>query len=153
MRPLIGLSQSMYINKILKRFKTHGSKRVYIYRHDLGLSKAQSHHSIEELNKRSKVPYASVTDRSCVSCYVQGVMCCIPWTWRVYIMPILVRLIGWYSWTFLNIWDEQKACFFFTLGKWGRSHCKELHDIDFRNDKHDSCLRSRFMFLFKLKYY
>ncbi|KAJ9544159.1 hypothetical protein OSB04_023866 [Centaurea solstitialis] len=59
-RRLIGLSQSTYIDKILKGFKMGESKKGFIpMQHGIVLSKAQRPVSSEEQEKMKSVPYAS----------------------------------------------------------------------------------------------
>ncbi|KAJ9545825.1 hypothetical protein OSB04_025532 [Centaurea solstitialis] len=59
-RRLIGLSQSTYIDKILKRFRMNESKKEFIpMQHDIVLSKAQCPVSSEDQDKMKSVPYAS----------------------------------------------------------------------------------------------
>ncbi|CAA0829982.1 Unknown protein, partial [Striga hermonthica] len=57
---MIGLSQSMYINKVLKRFSMEESKRGYIpMSHGVSLSKMMSPKTPEERERMSHIPYAS----------------------------------------------------------------------------------------------
>ncbi|CAA0811143.1 Unknown protein, partial [Striga hermonthica] len=57
---MIGLSQSMYINKVLKRFSMEESKRGYIpMSHGVSLSKTMSLKTPEERERMSYIPYAS----------------------------------------------------------------------------------------------
>ncbi|KAJ9538963.1 hypothetical protein OSB04_031696 [Centaurea solstitialis] len=59
-RRLIGLSQSTYIDKILKRFRMDESKKGFIpMQHGIVLSKAQCPISSEDQDKMKSVPYAS----------------------------------------------------------------------------------------------
>ena len=59
-RRLIGLSQSTYIDKILKRFRMQDSKRGYLpMLHGVTLSKTQCPSNQEELDKMKGIPYAS----------------------------------------------------------------------------------------------
>ncbi|KAJ9566410.1 hypothetical protein OSB04_002376 [Centaurea solstitialis] len=59
-RRLIGLSQSTYIDKILKRFRMDESKKGFIpMQHGIVLSKAHCPVSSEEQDKVKSVPYAS----------------------------------------------------------------------------------------------
>ncbi|KAL0409653.1 UNVERIFIED_CONTAM: Retrovirus-related Pol polyprotein from transposon TNT 1-94 [Sesamum radiatum] len=60
-RRLLGLTQSSYIKKVLKRFKMEHSKRGLLpMRHGIKLSKKQSLRTDEELKRMSNIPYASV---------------------------------------------------------------------------------------------
>nr|GEY81435.1 hypothetical protein [Tanacetum cinerariifolium] len=57
---LIGLSQSAYMDKILKRFKIDTSKRGYIPMQEiLDLNKTQGASTAEEVKRMQNVPYAS----------------------------------------------------------------------------------------------
>ncbi|GKB43808.1 hypothetical protein Tco_0888750 [Tanacetum coccineum] len=57
---LIGLSQSAYMDKILKRFKMDTSKRDYIPMQErLDLNKTQGASTPKEVKRRQNVPYAS----------------------------------------------------------------------------------------------
>ncbi|KAJ9560493.1 hypothetical protein OSB04_005653 [Centaurea solstitialis] len=59
-RRLIGLSQSTYIDKILKRFRMDESKKGFIpMQHGIVLSKAQCPVSSEDQDKMKLIPYAS----------------------------------------------------------------------------------------------
>ncbi|KAL0411240.1 UNVERIFIED_CONTAM: Copia protein [Sesamum latifolium] len=62
-RRMLGLTQSSYIEKVLKRFKMENSKRRFLpMRHGIKLSKKQSHKTDEELKRMSDIPYASVVE-------------------------------------------------------------------------------------------
>ncbi|KAL0455654.1 UNVERIFIED_CONTAM: hypothetical protein Slati_0904600 [Sesamum latifolium] len=57
---MLGLTQSLYIEKVLKRFKMEHSKRGFLpMRHGIKLSKKQSPKTDEELKRMSNIPYAS----------------------------------------------------------------------------------------------
>ncbi|KAL0386200.1 UNVERIFIED_CONTAM: Retrovirus-related Pol polyprotein from transposon TNT 1-94 [Sesamum radiatum] len=59
-RRMLGLTQSSYIEKVLKRFKMEHSKRGLLpMRHVIKLSKKQSPKTDEELKRMSNIPYAS----------------------------------------------------------------------------------------------
>ena len=59
-RKLIGLSQSTYIDKVLKRFSMQDSKRGFLpMTHGISLSKEQCPKTQEERERMSKIPYAS----------------------------------------------------------------------------------------------
>ncbi|KAL0427445.1 UNVERIFIED_CONTAM: hypothetical protein Slati_2919300 [Sesamum latifolium] len=59
-RRLLGLTQSSYIEKVLKRFKRKNSKRVFLpMRHGIKLFKKQFSKTDEELKRMSDIPYAS----------------------------------------------------------------------------------------------
>ncbi|CAL9011762.1 unnamed protein product [Prunus brigantina] len=57
---IIGLSQSLYIDKVLKRFHMEQSKKGLLpVRHGLHLSKNMCPKTPEEIQQMSKIPYAS----------------------------------------------------------------------------------------------
>ena len=57
---MLGLSQSRYIDLVLKRFNMEGSKRGYLsIGHGIQLSKKMSPKTTKEKNKMSSIPYAS----------------------------------------------------------------------------------------------
>ncbi|KAL0439001.1 UNVERIFIED_CONTAM: hypothetical protein Slati_2383100 [Sesamum latifolium] len=59
-RRLLGITQSSYIEKVLKRFKMEHSKRgVLPMRHGIKLFKKQSPKTDEKLKRISNIPYAS----------------------------------------------------------------------------------------------
>ncbi|KAL0291581.1 UNVERIFIED_CONTAM: Retrovirus-related Pol polyprotein from transposon TNT 1-94 [Sesamum radiatum] len=60
-RRMLGLTQSSYIEKVLKRFKMeHSKRRLLPMRHGIKLSKKQSPKTDEELKRILNIPYASV---------------------------------------------------------------------------------------------
>ncbi|KAL0458415.1 UNVERIFIED_CONTAM: Secreted RxLR effector protein [Sesamum latifolium] len=59
-RRMLGLIQSSYIEKVLKRFKMeHSKRRLLPMRHGVKLSKKQSPKTDEDLKKMSNIPYVS----------------------------------------------------------------------------------------------
>ncbi len=59
-RRLLGLSQSTYIDKVLKRFSMEESKRGFLpMRHGISLSKEMCPSTPQERERMSKIPYAS----------------------------------------------------------------------------------------------
>ncbi|KAL0394988.1 UNVERIFIED_CONTAM: hypothetical protein Slati_4465000 [Sesamum latifolium] len=59
-RRILGLIQSSYILRVLKRFKMENSKRGFLpMRHGIKLSKKQFPKTDEELKRMSDIPYAS----------------------------------------------------------------------------------------------
>nr|GFA30033.1 hypothetical protein [Tanacetum cinerariifolium] len=72
-RRLIGLCQSVYIEKILKRFCMENSKRRSIpMQEKLKLSKSQCASTPAELKRMQNVPYASAVGSIMVSCYIDA---------------------------------------------------------------------------------
>ncbi|KAL0413183.1 UNVERIFIED_CONTAM: Retrovirus-related Pol polyprotein from transposon TNT 1-94 [Sesamum radiatum] len=59
-RRMLGLTQSSYIEKVLKKFRMEHSKRgALLMRHGIKLSKKQSPKTDEKLKRMSDIPYAS----------------------------------------------------------------------------------------------
>ncbi|KAL0434994.1 UNVERIFIED_CONTAM: Secreted RxLR effector protein [Sesamum radiatum] len=59
-RRMLGLTQSSYIEKVLKRCKMERSKREHLLmRHGVKLSKKQSPKTDEKLKRKSNIPYVS----------------------------------------------------------------------------------------------
>ena len=57
---MLGLSQKMYIEEVLKRFSMKNSKRGLVpFRHGIHLSKKMCPSTPEEIERMSKIPYAS----------------------------------------------------------------------------------------------
>ena len=62
-RRMIGLFQSLYLEKVLKRFNTLDSKRGLLpFRHGIHLSKGMSPKTPEKMEQMAKVPYASAIE-------------------------------------------------------------------------------------------
>ena len=60
LRKLLGLSQSTYIDKVLRRFNMHDSKKGTLpMSHGISLSKTQSPSSQDERDRMSKISFAS----------------------------------------------------------------------------------------------
>ena len=61
---MIGLSQSLYLEKVLKRFNMLDSKRgLLLFRHGIHLSKGMSPKTPEKIEQMANVPYASAIGR------------------------------------------------------------------------------------------
>ncbi|CAL2245388.1 unnamed protein product [Prunus armeniaca] len=59
-RKLIGLSQSLYVDKVLGRFQMEHSKKGFLpVRHGIHLSKSMNHKTPEAVIQISRIPYAS----------------------------------------------------------------------------------------------
>ncbi|KAJ9552748.1 hypothetical protein OSB04_016793 [Centaurea solstitialis] len=101
---LIGLSQSTYIDKILKKFRMDESKKGFIpMQHGIVLSKTQCPVSSQDQDKMKSVPYASA-----IGSIMYAMLCTRPDV--AYSVSVTSRyqqnpgdLIGWLSRTFLNI--------------------------------------------------
>nr|AAK52163.1 putative polyprotein [Oryza sativa Japonica Group] len=71
---LIGLSQSTYIDKVLKRFNMQDSKKGFLpMSHGINLGKNQCPQTTDERNKMSVIPYASA-----IGSIVYGMLCTRP---------------------------------------------------------------------------
>ncbi|KAL0376288.1 UNVERIFIED_CONTAM: Retrovirus-related Pol polyprotein from transposon TNT 1-94 [Sesamum calycinum] len=74
-RKMLGLTQSSYIEKVLKRFKMENSKRGFFpMRHGIKLSKKQSPKTYEELKRMLDISYTSVVG-SIQCCPVHQALC------------------------------------------------------------------------------
>ena len=72
---MLGLTQSTYIKKLLKRYSMENSKRGLIpMSHGISLSKKMSPQTSEEREHMSKIPYASAIRSIMYRCYVLGLM-------------------------------------------------------------------------------
>ena len=59
-RRMLGLSQKIYIEKVLKRFRMENSKKRLIpFRHGIHLSKNMCPNTLKEIECMSKIPYTS----------------------------------------------------------------------------------------------
>ena len=57
---ILGLSQKMYIEEVLKRFSMENSKRSLLpFKHGIHLSKKMCPNTLEKIECMSKIPYAS----------------------------------------------------------------------------------------------
>ena len=75
-RRLIGLSQSTYLDKVLKKFKMDQAKKGFLLvLQDVKLSKTQCPTNVEDREKMKDVPYASDIALSCMQCCVPDLMC------------------------------------------------------------------------------
>ncbi|KAL0401919.1 UNVERIFIED_CONTAM: hypothetical protein Slati_4221800 [Sesamum latifolium] len=84
-RRMLGLTQSSYMENVLKRFKMEHSKRGLLpMRHGVKLSKKQSHKTDEELKKMSNIPYASAVGsiQYTIQCTRPDVACALSVTSR-----------------------------------------------------------------------
>ena len=74
-RRLIGLSQSTYLDKILKKFNMHQSKKGFLpVLQGVKLSSAQCPTTTEDREKMSVVPYASAIGSIMTACCVPDLM-------------------------------------------------------------------------------
>jgi len=94
---LIGLSQSTYIDKVLKKFRMDESKKGFIpMQHGLELSSAQCPSSSEELEEMKSVPYASAVGSIMYAmlCTRPDVSCALSMTSRYQSNPGKARWIA-----------------------------------------------------------
>src|SRR5215216_6047507 len=77
-RRLIGISQSTYLDKVLKKFKMDQSKkRLFPVLQGMKLSKTQNPTMAENRERMKVIPYASAIG-SIKVCYVVYQTCCVP---------------------------------------------------------------------------
>src|SRR5215216_5217037 len=77
-RHLIRLSQSTYLDKILKKFKMNQSKKEFLpVLQGMKLSKTQNPTTAENRERMKVIPYASVIG-SIKVCYAVYQTCCVP---------------------------------------------------------------------------
>ncbi|KAL0413629.1 UNVERIFIED_CONTAM: Retrovirus-related Pol polyprotein from transposon TNT 1-94 [Sesamum radiatum] len=84
-RRMLWLTQSSYIEKVLKRFKMeHSKRRALPMRHGIKLSNKQSPKTNEELKRMSDIPYASAVEsiQYVVQCTRPDVACALSLTSR-----------------------------------------------------------------------
>ena len=76
---LLGLSQSGYIDKVLKRFSMQDSKRGFLpMSHGIKLSKSQCPTTKDERERMDKIPYARLLVISCMPCFAPDLMSPVP---------------------------------------------------------------------------
>ena len=103
-RWLIGLSQSTYIDKVLKRFKMGESKKRFIpMQNGVALSKAKCLVSSKDQDRMKLIPYASA-----IGSIMYAMLCTRPMLLTLQvsladISKIRVKPIGWLSRTFSSI--------------------------------------------------
>ncbi|KAK8600566.1 hypothetical protein V6N12_050419 [Hibiscus sabdariffa] len=125
-RRLLGLSQSTYIDKVLKRFSMEESKRGFLpMRHGISLSKEMCPSTPQERERMSQIPYASA-----IGSIMYAMIC--HWTSVKYILKYLRRTKD----IFLVYGGEEEL------------RIKGYTDASFQTDKDDS--RSQLGFVFCL---
>ena len=78
-RRLIGLSQSTYLDKVLKKFKMEKAKKGFLpVLQGVQLSQTQSPLTAEDRERMEVIPYASTIGSICMTCCVQDLMCALP---------------------------------------------------------------------------
>ena len=146
-RRLIGLSQSTYIDKVLKKFNMQDSKKGFIpMQHGLALSKAQCPSSSSELERMSRIPYASAIGSIMYAmiCTRPDVSYALSMTSRYQSNP------GNDHWTavknILKYFRRTKEMFL-VYGGAEELSVKGYTDASFQTDRDDSCSQSGFVFL------
>ncbi|KAJ9547882.1 hypothetical protein OSB04_020425 [Centaurea solstitialis] len=146
-RRLIGLSQSTYIDKVLKKFNMQDSKKRFIpMQHGLAMSKAQCPSSSSELERMSRIPYASAIGSIMYAmiCTRPDVSCALSMTSRYQANP------GNDHWTAVkNILKYLRRTkeMFLVYGGAEELSVKGYTDASFQTDRDDSCSQSGFVFL------
>ena len=84
-KKMIGLSQSLYFEKVLKRFNMLNSKRELLpFRHGVHLSKGMSLKTPKKMEQMAKVPYASA-----IGSLMYAMLC--TWPNIVYVISVTSR--------------------------------------------------------------
>ncbi|KAG8473016.1 hypothetical protein CXB51_034911 [Gossypium anomalum] len=145
-RRLLGLSQSTYIDKVLKRFNMEESKRGFLpMRHGISLSKEMCPSTPQEREYMSKIPYASAI-RSimyAMLCTHPDVSYALSMTSRYQVDP------GEGHWTTVkNIlkYLRRTKDMFLIYGGEEELSVKGYTDASFQTDKDDSRSQSSFVF-------
>ena len=108
-RRLLGLSQSTYIDKVLKRFSMEDSKREIFSCHMEYISPrlCVQRHKMREIGwVEHHMPW--LLARSCMPCYVQDLISHMLWAYVVDIRLIKVRYTRLQRTTFLSTWEGLK---------------------------------------------
>ncbi|KAK9042692.1 hypothetical protein V6N11_017757 [Hibiscus sabdariffa] len=123
-RRLLGLSQSTYIDKVLKRFSMEESKRGFLpMQHGISLSKEMCPSTPQERERMSQIPYALA-----IGSIMYAMIC--HWTVVKNILKYLRRTKD----VFLVYGGEEEL------------HIKGYTDASFQTDKDDSRSQSGFVF-------
>ncbi|KAI3764505.1 hypothetical protein L2E82_14514 [Cichorium intybus] len=145
---LIGLSQSVYIDKILKRFKMQDSKRGFLpIPHGTILSKSQCPNTRTELERMKHVPYASAIGSIMYAmlCTRPDVSCALSMTSRYQQNP------GEAHWTavknILKYLRRTKDMFLVYGGLEESLKVKGYTDASFQTDRDDSKSQSGYVFI------
>ncbi|KAL0400373.1 UNVERIFIED_CONTAM: Retrovirus-related Pol polyprotein from transposon RE2 [Sesamum radiatum] len=146
-RRILELTQSSYIEKVLKRFKMEYSKRGLLsMRHGIKLSKKQSPKTAEELKRMSDIPYAPTVGsiQYVVQCTRPGV---------AYALSVMIRYqacVGETHWgavkSILKYLKRTKDIFLIYGG--GKLILEGYSDASFQSDYNDSKSQSSFVFKF-----
>ncbi|KAK8701528.1 hypothetical protein V6N13_019915 [Hibiscus sabdariffa] len=145
-RRLLGLSQSTYIDKVLKRFSMEESKRGFLHmRHGISLSKEMCPSSPQERERMSQIPYASAIGSIMYAmiCTRPDLSCALSMTSRYQANP------GEGPWiTVKNILKYLKRTkdVFLVYGGEEQLSIKGYTDASFQTDKDDSRSQSGFVF-------
>ncbi|KAJ9554356.1 hypothetical protein OSB04_018401 [Centaurea solstitialis] len=146
-RRLIGLSQSTYIDKVLKKFNMQDSKKGFIpMQHGLALSKAQCPSFSSELERMGRIPYASAIGSIMYAmiCTRHDVSCALSMTSQYQANPSNDH------WTAVkNILKYLRRTkeMFLVYGGTEELSVKGYTDANFQTDRDDSCSQSGFVFL------
>ena len=92
---MLGLSQKLYIEKMLKKFNIENSKRGLLsLSHSIHLSKTMCLTISEKVQRMSRIPYASTIKASCIPCCVLDLILSLLWVSQACINQIQVRSTG-----------------------------------------------------------
>ncbi|KAK8708413.1 hypothetical protein V6N13_059455 [Hibiscus sabdariffa] len=145
-RRLLGLSQSTYIDKVLKRFSMEKSKRGFLpMRHGISLSKEMCPSTPQERERMSQIPYASAIGSIMYAmiCTRPDLSYAVSMTSRYQVNP------GEGHWTVVkNIlkYLRRTKDVFLVYGGEEELRIKGYTDASFQTDKDDSRSQSGFVF-------
>ncbi|KAI3692791.1 hypothetical protein L6452_32614 [Arctium lappa] len=146
-RRLIGLSQSTYIDKILKKFNMQDSEKGFLpMQHSMALSKSQCSSSAEELDRMSRIPYASVVGSIMYAmiCTRPDVSYALSMTSRYQANPSEAH---WIAVKNILKYLRRTKNMFLIYGGQEELCVKGYTDANFQTDRDDSCSQSGFVFL------
>ncbi|KAK8663809.1 hypothetical protein V6N13_083614 [Hibiscus sabdariffa] len=145
-RRLLGLSQSTYIDKVLKRFSMEESKRGFLpIRHGISLSKEMSPSTPQERERMSQIPYASA-----IGSIMYAMICTRPdLSYALSMTSRYQANPGEGHWTAVkNVlkYLRRTKDVFLVYGGEEELHIKGYTDASFQTDKDDSRSQSGFVF-------
>ena len=146
-RRLIGLSQSAYVDKVVKRFKMEDSKKGNLpMMHGLALSKAQCPNSQKELDIMKRVPYASAVGSIMYAmlCTRPDVSCALSMTSRYQANPGEAH---WRAVKNILKYLRRTKEMFLVYGGEEELRVKGYSDASFQTDRDDCRSQSGFVFL------
>ncbi|KAM1543967.1 hypothetical protein PS2_013233 [Malus domestica] len=142
-RKLIGLSQSMYIDKVLSRFQMEQSKKGLLpVRHGIHLSKLMGPKTPEEIRQMSAIAYASA-----IGSLMYAMICTRPDI--AYGVSITSRYPGSEHWATIKTvlkYLRRTKDMFLVYGGATELRVEAYTDVDFQSDVHDRSSNSGYVF-------